>query len=572
MSDSVKLPLNRQEKIYATLIYIVGPLVSILDILTIWSSASLSMHFLNDGNQNQTDGFLSVLSLSKESILAIFVTFFLLRTFVRLSRVSIEANLRKILSERLTNRIFEAQIIKHSKVDSNDNDSSGMLRDIDSVSEFLNCFIFSRFIMFEEYLLIAGIILAISVNSTIGGLVILVFSGLLLFLALRISSEQMKQSGYENAISRKRRIQFAQFTYSSIKELIAYGMNKPAVKFFDAQLKDSLKAEHRYQVISQSSSLVIEAIIVVSAVLTIWVTSVVLDSGAKNLSAAVVLALSAFRIIPCVSRLNSAFQSRKFTKYQSQILMGYLNNPSISNLMIGTIDGEVPALEITGSSYEQMNGLVDLTIELRNVTFAYSAKGPQVIKNLNHDFQTGLLHVVRGDSGKGKSTLLNLILGSAEIHEGQILINQVPLRSSQIFREYRIAYVPQRPTAIDYSLSDNITLAFLDNEVVDESRLQYAVLAAGLDKFIETLPEGLSTTVGEFGSKISGGQLQRIALARALYRKSCVLLLDEATSSLDYETETKILKDLVNLKDQVLIILVSHSNNVAQYADKILEL
>ena len=572
MSNSDKLPLTRQEKIYATLIYIAGPLVSILDVLTIWSSASLSLLFLNDGNQNQTYEFLSVLSLSKESVLAIFVTFFLLRTFVRLSRVSIEANLRRILSERITKQIFEAQIIKLSQVNINDNDSSGMLRDIDSVSEFLNCYIFSRFIVFEECLLIAGIILAISVNSTTGGLVILAFGGLLLFLALRISSKKIKQSGYENAISRKQRIQFSQFAYSSIKELIAYGKNKPAVKFFEAQLKGSLKAEQRYHVISQSSSLIIEAIIVVSAVLTIWITSVVLDSGAKNLSGAVVLALSAFRIIPCVSRLNGAFQSRKYTKYQSEILMDYLNNPYILNLMSGTIDSGLPALENTKSSYKQMNDSVDVTIELRNVTFAYSANGPQVIKNLNHDFQTGLLHVIRGDSGKGKSTLLNLILGSAELHDGQILINQVPLRSSQIFREYQIAYVPQSPTALDYSLSDNMTLAFLDNEAVNESRLQSAVLAAGLDEFIETLPEGLGTTVGEFGSRISGGQLQRIALARALYRKSRVLLLDEATSSLDHETETKILKDLINLKDQVLIILVSHSNNVAQYADKILEL
>jgi ABC-type bacteriocin/lantibiotic exporter with double-glycine peptidase domain len=163
-------------------------------------------------------------------------------------------------------------------------------------------------------------------------------------------------------------------------------------------------------------------------------------------------------------------------------------------------------------------------------------------------------------------------MGSAEPQDGQILNNQLPLRSSQIFRNYQIAYLPQSPTALDYSLLNNITLAFVDNEAVDESRLKSAIISAGLDEFIEALPDGLNTTLGEFGSRVSGGQLQRIALARALYRKPRVLLLDEATSSLDFETEAKILKDLINLKDQTLIILVSHSSHVAQYADKLLEL
>jgi len=252
--------------------------------------------------------------------------------------------------------------------------------------------------------------------------------------------------------------------------------------------------------------------------------------------------------------------------------MRYLTDSLISNVSNNTVNARLPAIDKIESSSEKLKDFIGVNVELKNVTFAYSPNGPQVITNLSHEFQTGLLHVIRGESGRGKSTLLNLIMGFADLQDGQILINQIPLRSSQIYRDHQIAYMPQSPTALDYSLSSNITLAFVDNEEVDESRLRSAVVASGLEKFIETLPDGLSTTLGEFGSRVSGGQLQRIALARALYRKSRVLLLDEATSSLDYETEAKILKDLADLKDQTLIILVSHSSHVAQYADKVLEL
>jgi ABC-type bacteriocin/lantibiotic exporter with double-glycine peptidase domain len=220
----------------------------------------------------------------------------------------------------------------------------------------------------------------------------------------------------------------------------------------------------------------------------------------------------------------------------------------------------------------QANDSKNVTIELQNLKFAYSQEQSLVITKLNHIFDAGLLHVVRGDSGRGKSTLLSLIMGAEEAQDGQVLFNQVPLKSSLIFKDHQIAYVPQSVAALDYSLSDNITLAFGENETIDENRLWYAITTAGLAELVESLPNGVRTRVGELGSRVSGGELQRIGLARALYREPRVLLLDEATSNLDYETEHKILTNLASFKDQLLIIIVSHSDHVAQFADKILEL
>lgn len=571
MSHRSEIKLNPLERNYLISICILSPLVSIVDGLTVLSAASLASLFTNSSPESHTFGFLQISFLDRWFVLAVFFSLFVVRSILRLSRILIEANFRKIVLERLSQEVFTSQITKNNRGNSKTS-SAEMLRDLSSINPLLQASIFSKVVIFEEVLTISLITFVVLWQSPVISLAVFVCGSLLLYFAHKKFSEKIVEVGKEASMSQGKRMEFALFVYRSVKELALYGKIRPAVSHFQLHSYATISAERRYELISKFNQVMLEVVIVFVALVTLWLTTLVADRPDDVLPVALTIAVGIFRLIPSLSRLIAAFHERSFSNSQNEIIARYLNEYVASDLSHNAKDNKFESLKKVQSTYGQINDSDEVNLEVRNLTFSYSQEQPPVITKLNHIFQIGSLHVIRGESGIGKSTLLSMIMGDAEAQEGQIFINQVPLKSSLIFKEHQIAYVPQAVSALDYSLLDNITLAFGENETFDEKGLWSAINAADLAGFVDSLTDGLDTKLGEFGSKVSGGQLQRIGLARALYRKPRILLLDEATSNLDDKTADKILKDLDNAKDQRLIIIVSHSDRVAQFADKILEL
>ena len=141
-----------------------------------------------------------------------------------------------------------------------------------------------------------------------------------------------------------------------------------------------------------------------------------------------------------------------------------------------------------------------------------------------------------GESGVGKSTLINIFLGLLKPSSGEIFVDGISVVNNLDEWHNIIGYVPQNIYLTDDTLKRNIAFGVNDDEI-DISRLNEVVKMSNIDKFILSLPKGLDTTLGERGVRLSGGQLHRIGIARALYRNPKILVLDEATSSLDVENE-----------------------------------
>lgn len=557
--------LTRAERAYSIGICLVGPFVSFLDTLSIVLSASL-VSLLTDAESSSVLGnWFPSAQLSTATVLMLFLVVFLTRSIFRSARVVLEANLRRRVCGRLSMRIFEQQLSRHGFLTSS-RDSSEMVRDLDAVPLYVNSYIFSRYVIFEEIILGIGVLLLLASQSTIGTIVVLVLGGALLFGSVRTSSLRLQDAGTQAVAHRAKRLQFALFVFRSIREMLVYGKQKTAATYFGSHLNNALDAERRYEIISRTSPVIIESIVVLSAVSTLWLTSALLEGDAETLTIGVVLALGSFRLVPSLSRLAHALQDRRFASTQAEILSRYLTD---TPALIVSADQETDTTEkqrAIGSIIEVEPEQV--TVRLENVTFSYGPNLPVILDKVSHVFESGLLHVIQGESGRGKSTVLSLVLGIAEPQSGKILVNNIPLKQSPQYQLHQIAYVPQSVAAVDYSIAENISLEFGSTTYVPRNRLLEAVRAAGLEDFVSTLPNGLETSLGELGSKVSGGQLQRIGLARALYRNPKILLLDEVTSNLDSETEIKILSDLAKLKSQILMIVVSHSHQVAEYADR----
>ena len=178
-------------------------------------------------------------------------------------------------------------------------------------------------------------------------------------------------------------------------------------------------------------------------------------------------------------------------------------------------------------------------LQLHNVSYAYG-DGSLVLRSISFDLHTGSTMVLRGVSGSGKSSLLNLIAGVSHPSSGEILIDRATA-----------AYVPQEIVLLDDSVRNNLLFGLA---ALPDTVLMRALALANLDRFIAGLPQGLDTRVGDNGVLFSGGQRQRLGIARATLRGTKLLLLDEATSALDAENERHIIQRLAASETAVLIV------------------
>jgi subfamily B ATP-binding cassette protein MsbA len=206
-------------------------------------------------------------------------------------------------------------------------------------------------------------------------------------------------------------------------------------------------------------------------------------------------------------------------------------------------------------------------IEFKKLSFAYDNKDEKVLDNINLEFLGGKMTSLVGHSGSGKSTILNLIPRFYDAQSGDILIdNQSIYKSTIKSLRSEISLVSQETTLFDDTIKNNIKYAndgATDEEVYEVAKLSYC------EDFINNLPNKYETLIGENGIRLSGGEKQRLSIARAMMKKSSIILLDEATSSLDSETESKIQTALKILTKDKTTIVIAHrlstilnSNNI----------
>ena len=210
-------------------------------------------------------------------------------------------------------------------------------------------------------------------------------------------------------------------------------------------------------------------------------------------------------------------------------------------------------------------------IEFKKVNYKHPDTEVFTINNVSITIQKGTFIGISGDTGSGKSTLLNLISGLLMPSSGTITIDDTVLKQNHInnWQNY-ISLVPQKIFLLDDTILKNIIFSD-NNEKIDYNKLDLAINTSDLKDFVNNLREGLNTIVGENGQSISGGQRQKIGIARALYRNTNILILDEATNSLDNNSEQIIFNQLKKIDDKTIFIVTHNKNNLI-FCDQIIEL
>ena len=226
------------------------------------------------------------------------------------------------------------------------------------------------------------------------------------------------------------------------------------------------------------------------------------------------------------------------------------------------------AAPLEGYDAEGGGPIEGLSVEMKDVEFTYPDADEPVVTNINLTAEPGGFIAFVGPSGAGKTTLADLVLGLNMPQKGTVLIGG---RNPLEIREKHpglISYVPQKPGMVSGTIAQNIALGIPD-EKVDEEWVWECLRLAALDEVVHALPGGIHASLGKQSDQLSGGQLQRLGLARALYPKPRLIILDEATSALDAGSEAAVSKNIRELGNAVTLIVIAHRLSTIQHADTV---
>ena len=307
------------------------------------------------------------------------------------------------------------------------------------------------------------------------------------------------------------------------------------------------------------SKYVLESVVIFGSLIIAAIQFLTQDATRAVAVLAVFLAAGT-RIAPAVLRLQQAAIQIKSSLGSAR--------PTLD--LIESLEKHSPQPEITNEclfSYPNF----DPEIKIVELNFSYPKSSVNTISNVSINIPKGSSVAFVGPSGAGKTTLIDLILGLLEPESGTVTVSNLEPISAIKTWPGAISYVPQDVMIINGSIRDNVTLGF-PNENYRETEITRALKIAQLWEYVESLPNGLDTYVGERGSKMSGGQRQRLGIARALFTNPKLLVLDEATSSLDGMTELGISKAVEALSGEVTVVIIAHRLTTVRNVDQVIYL
>jgi ABC-type multidrug transport system fused ATPase/permease subunit len=207
-------------------------------------------------------------------------------------------------------------------------------------------------------------------------------------------------------------------------------------------------------------------------------------------------------------------------------------------------------------------------VEISNLSFRYPDGEKDVVSNINLNIAPGSFVALAGSSGSGKTTLADIMIGIYAGNSGTVKFNGIANRDWVKANPGGIGYVPQSPYILAGDFITNIALG-IPSEEVDLKRIDEVVAKAQLKDLVRAMPDGLHTDLSNFGSRLSGGEKQRLALARALYTNPSLLIIDEGTSALDGRTEFEVTRAILGLRNSLTIVVIAHRLASIKEADQI---
>jgi len=343
----------------------------------------------------------------------------------------------------------------------------------------------------------------------------------------------------------------------AMKETKVMGKENFFMKAFNSLNFKTVNNDSKNMLLARLPAHITEIVIIISiVVICVAVLSDESNTSDASVASLGALAAIAFRIAPIMNRILGNLQSMNKNLGSIETMFEELRK-------LDEISEELPIEQRKTIEFQN-------SIKFENVTYSYPSTKIKAVENISFEIPKGKFIGIVGESGAGKSTMMDMLLGLLSPTEGKILIDGADLdKYTKRSWQDKLAFVPQNIYLSDDTLKKNIAFG-IEDEDIDENKVREVLEIVQLSELVNTKKKGLNFIIGENGKRLSGGQKQRLAIARALYFDEDVILLDEATSALDLNTEYEISKFLhENVKNKT-IVAIAHRLSTVYDADKII--
>jgi ABC-type bacteriocin/lantibiotic exporter with double-glycine peptidase domain len=357
--------------------------------------------------------------------------------------------------------------------------------------------------------------------------------------------------GKERIVSNDRRFKNVNDSLKSIKDVKFYNAERFYLDEFSNAQKSFSNLTAKNTLLSVLPKYLIE-IFAIGGLFTVTIYIISLNNQIVSyLPTLAVFMLAAYRLLPLIQQIYVSFSTMKFFYPVLKMI------EEINNLAETKINRPLDRLDFNDN------------IEFNNISFSYGKKS--ILNNISFTINKSEVVGLLGKTGVGKTTLLDLLLGFNKPSDGQILIDGKILDRKDIYKLCNsTGYVSQNIAFLDTTIAKNIAFG-VNEENIDYDLINKLIDCVKLRQLVDSLEDGVMSTIGENGAKLSGGQCQRLGIARALYLSPSLIIFDEATNALDPNTEEEIIRSIKEFtSNEITIFMITHRLSSVNICDKVL--
>ena len=373
------------------------------------------------------------------------------------------------------------------------------------------------------------------------------------------SKKKIRILGDQGHDAYARMIQYANQSFDGIKEIKVSGKERFFEKAYADEYYKYMQANKKQNIYTSIPKYLLETVAIGGVMLVIMVKAYSGEDLASLVSNLSVFAVAVFKLVPSANRINGSINGVLFQLPSVDTIYRDLHE-------IEDMEKEPSANE--GKAAADIKFEKELTIE--KLWYRYPGSEKYVLEDAALQIPKGCAAAFVGESGSGKTTLADIILGVLKPDRGEILADGVNINTNLKGWQKKLGYIPQNIFLLDDTIRKNILFG-VEEKDADEEAVWRAVEQAQLKEYILGLEDGLDTVVGERGVRMSGGQRQRLGIARALYHDPELLVMDEATSALDHETEQAVMEAIEALYGTKTLIIIAHRLSTIEKCDLIYE-
>ena len=441
-----------------------------------------------------------------------------------------------------------------------EHNTSELMRGISTTTSNVYQVLFYVLKLFSEILTVASICIFILLTDAQMAITIGILIAVCLVSIIFIFKNMMRKFGKRYHAFYVKVSKAAYQAFQGIKEVIVMGRQDYFVKEYEDAYVQQQKASVGKSIASESPAYFIEMVCVAGLLSVVCFQSLNVENMSELIPKLATFAIGAFRILPSLGRISSSVNNIIF----------YV--PAIQDMYDNFKEVEKHEKEQEERLIEESTEKLEFNkeIEIKGIHWQYPNTENEVISDLDMTIHKGESVAFIGASGAGKTTLADILLGLLVPQEGDILVDGKSILRSKSEWGKMLGFVSQAFYLNDDTIRNNVAFGIEEKKISDEL-VWNALEQAQLKEMVESLPKGLDTIVGERGLRFSGGQRQRLAIARALYYNPEILILDEATSALDTETETAVMEAIEALQGHKTLIIIAHRLTTIRNCDTVYE-